>query len=341
MTLPPSTIADSIPQGIDAAKIASALDRQFKSQGIITTVKFDSIIEIQLVGLSIPQPDRIINTIEQILGKLQISAQMVKISGMQTGALEPSWEREISIEPIANSATRHNAPSETAIVPNLLPESCPDNHMALAVVATFLGVWPIGIIAIIYASQVNSKYASGNTIGAKQDANLVKRLSTVSLSISGTLLSLIILAIFLPLFLGGSTFHKIKQEKAVGKYVRSIANNKIDEIGRVNATNNYAGFSVELNPAPPQDLDYKFEAQKLPDMGRSDRQHFLLNATPTKSNLKSIAVVVYTTDDSVRWMVKSDACISKTNSFYAPTVTINNGNLSCSVDATLASQLED
>jgi Interferon-induced transmembrane protein len=339
MTLSSSVLNDSLPQGIDAETIAAALDRRFKSQGIATTVKLDPLVEIQLVGLSNPHPDRSITTIEQVLGKLQISARTVKVVGMQTEALEPSWEREISISPIAESSERRTAPTTPARTPvNVPPAEPPANHMLLAVLGTCFGVWPLGIVAISYAVQVNSKYANGDTIGAERYANNAKRLSVISLGISGAVTSLIFLALILPLFLGGSPIYKAKQEKAAAKYLKSILHTKLNEVGAANASNNRNGFSEVLNPPPPQDIEYKFESQKISDTSNLLHQHLLINGIPTRGNLKSFAAVVYTTENGMQWMVKSDACVSKSSSFYPPTATITNGNLSCSADSTLASQ---
>jgi hypothetical protein len=339
MTLPSSVLNDSIPQDIDAATIAAALDRRFKSQGIIAKVELSPSFEIQLVGLSIPHPDRVVTTVQQVLGKLQLAGGTVKVVGMQVEALEPSWEREISIEPIADSSEPSTAPTTPARAPAYVPPAEPPaNHMLLAVLGTCFGLWPLGIVAISYAVQVNSKYANGDTIGAERYANNAKRLSVISLSISGLVTSLVFFALVLPLFLGGGPIYKAKQEKAAAKYIRSIVQTKGDEILRANASNNKGGFSVDLVPAPPQELEYKFESQKIADAGQFDRQHFLVNAIPTRGSLKSFAVVVYTIDMGTQWIVKSDACVSKSSSFYPPTVTITNGNLSCSADSTLASQ---
>lgn len=62
----------------------------------------------------------------------------------------------------------------------------PDNYMAMSIVATVLGFCScipliLGIIAIIFASQVNSKYDIGNYAGAENDAKTSKVLAIISL----------------------------------------------------------------------------------------------------------------------------------------------------------------
>lgn len=42
----------------------------------------------------------------------------------------------------------------------------PNNHLALAIITTILCCLPAGIVSIVYATQVNSKYNAGDYEGA-------------------------------------------------------------------------------------------------------------------------------------------------------------------------------
>lgn len=42
----------------------------------------------------------------------------------------------------------------------------PPNHLALSIITTILCCLPAGIVSIVYASQVNSKYSAGDYEGA-------------------------------------------------------------------------------------------------------------------------------------------------------------------------------
>ncbi len=199
--------------------IATALNRKFKSQAIVATVKIDLGLEIYLSGLSIPNPQQMTNVVKQVMGKLQIPEQTVKVFGSQADATETSWEREVWIEPIAEFEMSRVRQSEPEIdLEPVAPTICPENHMTLAILATVLGVLPLGVVAIIYSSQVSTKYASGDNFGAIGSANNSKRLSVISLSVSGALTGIIFLALILPVFLGGGFRNKIKQEKIAQKY---------------------------------------------------------------------------------------------------------------------------
>jgi hypothetical protein len=46
-----------------------------------------------------------------------------------------------------------------------------NNYLVPAIVTTFCCCLPFGIVAIIYAAQVNSKLAAGDVAGAQQSAN--------------------------------------------------------------------------------------------------------------------------------------------------------------------------
>jgi len=87
-------------------------------------------------------------------------------------------------------------------VPPANTEPCPSSNMALAVVATVLGVlfcWlialPLGIIAIVMATQVQSKYEAGNIAGAKSSAKTSMTLSWISLALS--ILGLVFVIVFI------------------------------------------------------------------------------------------------------------------------------------------------
>lgn len=76
-----------------------------------------------------------------------------------------------------------------------LPQNLPDNYMTLSIVATVLGFLTcctsclisaiLGIIAIVFSSQVSNKFIVGDYQGALSDAKTAKILSIVSLIITG------------------------------------------------------------------------------------------------------------------------------------------------------------
>ncbi|TDD64697.1 CD225/dispanin family protein, partial [Actinomadura darangshiensis] len=56
----------------------------------------------------------------------------------------------------------------------------PPNHLAWAIATTILCCLPAGIVSIVYAAQVNSKWMSGDHAGAHRASNNAKTWAIVS-----------------------------------------------------------------------------------------------------------------------------------------------------------------
>lgn len=86
-------------------------------------------------------------------------------------------------------------------------EQRPNNYLAIAIISTVLNLFAccsyyigflgliVGIIAIVFSSQVDSRYRAGDYIGAQSSSKTAKILSYVSLAIalSGIILLIILL----------------------------------------------------------------------------------------------------------------------------------------------------
>ena len=79
----------------------------------------------------------------------------------------------------------------------------PSNYLAFAIVSTILCCLPFGIVSIIYAAQVNSKWAAGDFEGAKNSSKNAKTWAWVSFGVA-----LLVLAIymFFILVIGATAF---------------------------------------------------------------------------------------------------------------------------------------
>ena len=60
------------------------------------------------------------------------------------------------------------------------PQTPPPNYLAWAIVTTILCCLPFGIVSIIYAAQVNSKWAIGDVSGALHSSKNAKTWAWVS-----------------------------------------------------------------------------------------------------------------------------------------------------------------
>lgn len=64
------------------------------------------------------------------------------------------------------------------------PTTPPNNHLAMAIISTLLCCMPAGIVSIVYASQVNSKFMAGDYIGAERASKNAKTWWIVSLAVA-------------------------------------------------------------------------------------------------------------------------------------------------------------
>ena len=71
----------------------------------------------------------------------------------------------------------------------------PNNHLALAIITTLLCCQLTGIISIVYASQVNSKFLAGDYVGAERASKNAQTWWIVSIVI-GVLGWIILISIY-------------------------------------------------------------------------------------------------------------------------------------------------
>ena len=57
-----------------------------------------------------------------------------------------------------------------AATPNAVPAKPPKSYLAQAIIVTILCCLPFGIPAIVYAAQVNGKFAAGDYAGAEESS---------------------------------------------------------------------------------------------------------------------------------------------------------------------------
>ncbi len=69
-------------------------------------------------------------------------------------------------------------------------EQRPDNYLVWSILSLVLCCWPFGIVAVVFSSQVNSKWERGDYEGARQAANKAKTWTIVS-AISGLVVGMI------------------------------------------------------------------------------------------------------------------------------------------------------
>lgn len=60
----------------------------------------------------------------------------------------------------------------------------PPNYLVWAILSTILFFLPLGIVSIVFAAQVNSKWAMGDVAGAERASGLAKKLAIWSVAVA-------------------------------------------------------------------------------------------------------------------------------------------------------------
>ncbi|MDQ1660579.1 MAG: hypothetical protein QOJ68_559 [Blastococcus sp.] len=76
----------------------------------------------------------------------------------------------------------------------------PPNYLVWAILSTVLCCWPLGIVSIVFAAQVNNKYAAGDMAGAQEASRKAKLFAIVS-AVSGVV---VVVAAVVILIVAGS-----------------------------------------------------------------------------------------------------------------------------------------
>jgi len=132
-----------------------------------------------------------------------LSSDLVWCEGM------PAWKPAAEVFPgTVPGMSAPSAPPPPILAPAFAPgmpltprPPKPDNYLVWAILVTLLCCIPLGIVAIVFATQVDSKYALGDDAGAAQ-ASKQARLWSILGACSLLLIAAVYLGIFI--FLGAA-----------------------------------------------------------------------------------------------------------------------------------------
>ena len=74
----------------------------------------------------------------------------------------------------------------------------PKNYLVFAILSTILCCIPLGIVSIVFAAQVNSKWAAGDAAGAQASSEKAKRFAIIA-AVVGLVVNILYFAIVLPM----------------------------------------------------------------------------------------------------------------------------------------------
>lgn len=99
---------------------------------------------------------------------------------------------------------------ENLNVENQEMQTPPSNHLAMAIISTILCCNPLGIVSIVYASQVNSKFQAGDYAGAQKASKNAKTWWIVAIVLS--FIAVIGYAVFFFAFAGDAFMEEFQRE---------------------------------------------------------------------------------------------------------------------------------
>lgn len=76
------------------------------------------------------------------------------------------------------------------------PQTPPPNYLVWAILTTILCCLPLGIVSIVFAAQVNSKWEAGDFAGAQNSSKNAKIWAWVSFAIGAAGIIIYLIAIF-------------------------------------------------------------------------------------------------------------------------------------------------
>ena len=110
---------------------------------------------------------------------------------------EPAPQAPVQPEPVPQNnvyqAPAYQAPKQTPIVP-------PSNNLALAIVSTLLCCWPLGIVAIYHASQVDRLWFLGDHQGSMDASEKAKKWSIATIIVGAVVVLYVAFCVLLEIY---------------------------------------------------------------------------------------------------------------------------------------------
>jgi predicted secreted protein len=81
--------------------------------------------------------------------------------------------------------------------------SPPPNNLVWAILSTLFCCLPLGIVSIVYAAQVNGKFAAGDVAGAQESANKARQFAIYS-AVAGLVVVVLYIIVIVAVGVGSS-----------------------------------------------------------------------------------------------------------------------------------------
>ena len=114
----------------------------------------------------------------------------------------PAAVRPAPVRPARSTAPSRSTASPTA-PPTASPATPPPNYLVWAILTLIFCCWPLSIASIVFAAQVNGKYAAGDLAGAQESSRKAKQFALWS-AIAACVLFGLLIALFIVGAIAGS-----------------------------------------------------------------------------------------------------------------------------------------
>ena len=82
--------------------------------------------------------------------------------------------------------------------------SPPPNNLVFAILSTLFCCLPLGVVSIVYAAQVNGKFAAGDVAGAQESANKARQFAIYSV-VAGVVVVVLYIILIVAVGVGSNT----------------------------------------------------------------------------------------------------------------------------------------
>ncbi|GAP96009.1 type IV pilin-like G/H family protein [Leptolyngbya sp. NIES-2104] len=306
-----STLTHQAKQG-NAEAIAALMNRHLEPKGIIAkAVLQNGLLLVTLEGSETPNQSQLFPFVKQGISGLRPQfVHRVKLMGQVKGEALPVWTEEFGfptqtaslvvnadiqqlVDNDRSSITNFSQTSTVSILSEI-DSAKPKNYLIPSILVTLFAFLPVGIAALIFASQVDSKYGRKDYIGAQVASKTAKALCIVAGAIAAPVYTLVTIsigaAIILPSILYAGQATKGKQSEA-RQYIGTLARTQQAHYLTVER---FAQTLTELSsPIPTETTNYSYSVSVI------DNTAVHLTATAKTSGLKSYAAAVYAVKDNI------------------------------------------
>ncbi|MGG6267689.1 type IV pilin-like G/H family protein [Leptolyngbya sp. AN03gr2] len=306
-----SNLMQQAKQG-NAEAIAALMNRHLEPKGITAGISLQNgQLQVTLEGSEVPNQSQMFAFVKQGISGLKSQfIHTVQLTGKVRGEISPAWSDEFRLPTQTANFTANSggcppieavpsaiAPSfqtSTASISGEINTTKPKNYLVPSILVTLFAFLPVGIAALIFASQVDSKHNRKDYIGAQVASKTAKSLCIVAGAIAAPIYALVTIsigaAIILPSFLYAGQATKGKQSEArvyVGTLARSQQAYYIEQ-------ERFAQSLSELsNPVPSETTNYSYNISVV------DSNAIHVTATAKTSGLRSYSAAVYAVKDEI------------------------------------------